>query len=83
MQEDLKERKDYYQKLEGQLGLFADSGIVRCKGRINRSGLPFTSKFPALLPRDHYITKLIVKHSHLNVFHSGVKDTLTELRAKY
>ena len=83
VQEDLKEKKDYYQKLEGQLGLFEENGIVRCRGRISRSGLPFTSKFPALLPRNHYITKLIVEHCHLNVFHGGVKDTLTELRANY
>ena len=47
VQEDLKEKEDYYQKLEGQLGLFEENGIVRCRGRISRSGLPFTSKFPA------------------------------------
>ena len=83
VQEELKEKKDYYHKLEGQLGLFVENCIARCRGRISRSSLPFTSKFPALLPRDHYITKLIVEHSHLNVFHGGVKDTLTELRANY
>ena len=83
VQEDLKEKKDYYQKLEGQLGLFEQSGIVRCRGRISKSGLSFTLKFPALLPRNHYITKPIVEHCHLNVSHGGVKDALTELRANY
>lgn len=46
-QEDMNEGK----KLEGQLRLFEDSGTVRCRGRIGRSYLPYTSKFPALLPR--------------------------------
>ena len=63
--------------------MFEENGIVRYRGRISRSGLPFTSKFPALLPRNNHLTKLIIEHCHLNVFHGGVKDTLTELRANY
>lgn len=72
--------KHCYQELEGQLELFEDSGIVRCRGSITRSSLPYNSKTPAPLPMDHYITKLIFEHSHLDVFHSGIKDPLTEVR---
>ena len=83
VQEDLKEKSDYLQKLEGPFGLFVENGIVRCRGKISISGLPFTSKFQALLPRNNHITKLIVEHCHLNLFHGGVKNTLTELRTNY
>ena len=50
-----------------QLDLFQDeSGVWRCKGRIQNVNLPYSTKHPILLQA-----------------HSGVKETLTELRSKY
>ena len=47
---------------EKQLSLFADeSGILRCKGRIeNALDLPYSTKHPVILPGDHPITVLYV-----------------------
>ena len=60
-----------------------DQGILRCKGRIENSSLPYPTKFPILLPREHHFTKLVIRQCHENVMHNGTRETLTELRANY
>ena len=45
--------------------------------------LPYSCKYPILLNRDSYLTELIILKCHLFVLHSGVKDTLNELRSNY
>lgn len=55
----------YYSKLEGEQGLYEDSsGVLRCKERIDNSDLPYETKRPALLPRNHYISSLFVRQDH-------------------
>ena len=67
-----------------QLGVIKDmNGILRCKGRLCNSPLPETAKFPAWLPCDHHITKLIIRDCHHKVMHNGVRETLTELRSRF
>ena len=60
-----------------------DDGLMRVGGRIENSTMPFSAKFPILLPREHHFTKLYVWLCHFNVKHNGVRETLTELRSKY
>ena len=77
-----KLEKDSY--LQKQFDLFLDEEeIWRCGGRLSNADLPYQTKHPILLPRDHYLTTLIVRRAHQRVLHNGVKDTLTEVRAKY
>ncbi len=45
--------------------------------------LPYDTKFPILLPSDHYFTRLVVIRSHEQVMHNGVRETLTQVRSKY
>ena len=66
-----------------QLELFIQDGIWRCKGRLSKADLPYTTKHPALLPKDHHLTLLIIWKCHERVMHNGVKDTLNELRGKF
>ena len=67
-----------------QLGVIRDmNGILRCKGRLGNSSLPETAKFPAWLPCDHHITRLIIRDCHHRVMHNGVRETLTELRSRF
>ena len=67
-----------------QFQLYEDErGIWRCYGRLGNADLPFNARHPILLPRSHYFTELVVLKSHTRVSHSGVKDTLTEIRSKY
>lgn len=72
----------YLNKLKYSLGAYTDeNGLLRVKGRLEYADLD--CKTPILLPSKQYFTKLIIKDAHGKVMHSGMKDTLTELRAKY
>ena len=67
-----------------QLGVFKDAdGVLRCKSRIQNCSLPYSAKFPVLLPRKQYFTQLVIRQSHENVKHNGVRETLTEVRSKF
>ena len=74
----------YLGKLEKQLGVFKDKdGLLRCKGRLNNSSLDIETRNPILIPRNHILANLIVKQSHENVLHNGVKETLMDLRSRF
>ena len=67
-----------------QFGLFIDEkGVLRCRGRIEKSHLPEVTCHLALLPTRHHLSDLIVKEAHYYVFHSGVRATLTAVRERY
>ena len=66
------------------LGVITDkNGIFRCKGRLYNSSLPESARFPAWLPCDHHITRLIIRDCHHRVMHNGVRETLAELRSRF
>ena len=52
-------------------------------GRLCNSDLPYHTKHTILLPRSHHFSLLVVRIAHQRVQHSGVKDTLTEVRSRY
>jgi hypothetical protein len=67
-----------------QLGLFLDgNGIWRCGGRLTFADLPYETKHPILLPRDHHFTILVVRWAHDRVLHNGMRETLTQIRSRY
>ena len=67
-----------------QLNLFLDdSGIIRCKGRLGNSELTHQARFPALLPRSHPATNLIIVDCHRKVLHGGVAHTLSRVRYQF
>ena len=73
-------------QLNYSLGVFsdhADYDILKLKGRLKHSELPDASKFPIILPKNCLISELIIWDAHNYILHSGVKDTLTEVRSKY
>jgi hypothetical protein len=45
--------------------------------------LPYTTRFPALLPRHHWLTTLIEQYCHERVLHNGLKETLAEVHSKF
>ena len=64
-----------------QFDLYIDeSGIVRCKGRIQNSLLNQEAKTPMLLPSKHHVVDLIVGDSYQRMLHSGLNTTLTSVR---
>ena len=67
-----------------QFNLFKDEkGIWRCGGRLSNAEVPYTVKYPVLLPRSDPLSTLIVQEAHERVFHNGVRDTLTEVRRRF
>ncbi|XP_064648534.1 uncharacterized protein LOC135500812 [Lineus longissimus] len=67
-----------------QLRLFLDdNGILRVGGRLQNAPLDYVTKFPALLPRVHDFTGLIVQRAHRIVLHSGIQATTTNIRHSY
>ena len=65
------------------LGVYSDSGILRCKGRMEHTELDYETKCPILLPKMHRLTELIIKDCHHRVKHLKLRATLAEVRAKY
>ena len=58
-------------------------GTLRVGGRLQNSPLQDTTKHPAILPKDHHISNLIVRHYHDISGHSGLEHTLSLIREKY
>ena len=67
-----------------QLRLFLDNkGKIRCEGRIHNAPLDDHTKYPALLPKEHPLTRLIVYSVHKEQLHTGVNGTVAALRQEY
>ena len=72
----------YLNQVKCTLGAYLDDGgILRLKGRLGNSDIP--GKYPILLPSKNRFTELLILDCHKTVLHSGMKDTLNELRTKY
>ena len=83
LQNGLVQQKNF-SDLKGQFGLFLDDEkLWRCGGRLQNADIPYATKHPLLLPRQHPFTLLLVRDAHSRVLHNGVKETLNELRSKY
>lgn len=70
--------------LVNQLSLFLDSdGIIRCSGRYKYTDISYKLKYPILLPKQSYLTSLIIHHRHVRAKHAGIKITLLEVREDF
>ncbi|XP_049319056.1 uncharacterized protein LOC125780640 [Astyanax mexicanus] len=58
-----------------------EQGILRVGGRLTHAALHPHIKHPAVLPKDSYVSALLVKHYHEKVLHQGRGMTLNALRS--
>ena len=66
------------------MGLFVDEkGILRCKGRLGFACLSEGARQPILLPATDSFTHLLIERAHKTLFHSGVSQTLSNIRMGY
>ena len=56
--------------------------VVRVGGRVEKALVSYDNKHPVLLPGDHWISRLIVRHIH-QCGHAGVAATEGKARKKY
>jgi hypothetical protein len=65
----------------GRLDPFIDAdGLIRVGGRLQQSLLPYSNKHPIVLPKNHAVTDLILRHCHEKVAHQGKGMTMNEVR---
>uniref|UniRef100_A0A4Y0BI96 Integrase_H2C2 domain-containing protein n=1 Tax=Anopheles funestus TaxID=62324 RepID=A0A4Y0BI96_ANOFN len=64
--------------------MLEEYGIIRMEGRMERAEfLPFSLIFPVILPSDHVVTRLIVRHHHEKSGHGYREAVKNELRQLY
>ena len=64
------QKEPRFEKVTELLGVRKDaSGYLRCMGRMGRSKMPFSIKYPLLLPSRHWVTTLIIWNCHDKVYH--------------
>ena len=59
-----------------------DHGILRVKGRIAHLPVADASRNQIILPRDHPVTALIVRHIHESIGHLGRKHLISKVRER-
>ena len=75
---------DTRNNLQKQLGLYIDEqGLLRCKGRLDNSDLTEGARRPVLLPNMEHFTHLIIERTHKQSLHTGVSQTLSQIRNKF
>ncbi|CAG9105467.1 unnamed protein product [Plutella xylostella] len=67
-----------------KLNPFLDENkLIRTGGRIQHSDIPYNQAHPIILPAKDHVTTLIIQHYHLKLLHSGIQNTLYNIRLKY
>ncbi|XP_065115485.1 uncharacterized protein [Paramisgurnus dabryanus] len=66
-----------------RLDAFLDQGgVLKVGGRLCDATLPNSVKHPAVIPKDHHVTKMIISQCHVNVKHQGKGLTINEIRSQ-
>ena len=66
------------------LNPFLDSNkVIRVSGRLQESNLAYETKHPAILPRNHRFSFLLVKFAHETRLHAGASTLCCELRQRF
>ena len=87
--EELKELKrkgslDKKKKKLRSLNVFLDAtGIIRVGGRLEMSSLTFNEKHPILIPKESFLTGLLIAEAHQKTIHGGPQLMITYLRSRY
>ena len=76
---------DKFKNLKNSLRLKEDEiGLYRCTARMSQnSSIPYETRNPIILNRNHVLTKLIVEDCHYRIKHNGERHTLSEVRKEY
>lgn len=86
--DDMKKIKSQRQvhnksKLKSLDPFLDEVGILRVGGSLKNAQLPYEQQHPAILPKSHHVTDIIIEHFHHQNYHSGVQATFYAIRRKY
>ena len=65
------------------LNPFLDNGIIKVVGRLSNAEIPESQRHPIVLPRNHHITRLLIREEHIRRLHTGTQATLYGVRENY
>ncbi len=65
-----------------KLSPILEHGLLRICGRLCRAAMPEEGKHPVILSKDQHVSKLILRHIHVQSGHSGRNHMLSILREK-
>ncbi|CAI5682672.1 unnamed protein product [Oreochromis niloticus] len=57
--------------------------LLSVGGRLQQSDFTFREQHPWILPNKHRFSELLIQDCHTRVMHSGVRDTLVQIRERY
>ncbi|PFX14129.1 hypothetical protein AWC38_SpisGene21740 [Stylophora pistillata] len=61
-----------------------EDGVLRCDGRPRYAEyLPWETRYPIILPRNHWVTTHIIKQAHEQTRHAGSNQVLAQLSVLY
>ncbi|GFS45902.1 integrase catalytic domain-containing protein [Trichonephila inaurata madagascariensis] len=60
-----------------------ENGLIRLGGRLEFCNLSIDEKHPLILPKNSWLTTLIVRREHNKVMHGGTASTLAQVRSNY
>lgn len=58
-------------------------GILRVGGRLHNANIPYDQKYPIILPKKSFITRLVISNEHKCLLHAGKKLTLASLCQRF
>lgn len=58
-------------------------GLLRVGGRLENANVSPETKCPILLPPNNHVTRLLIRETHENQYHSGVQSTLYAIRQRF
>lgn len=59
------------------------NGLLLTGGRLSRMAMPERQKHPVILPKDHHVSKVILRNIHEQLGHCGRNHMLARLRQQY
>ena len=59
------------------------NGLLVTIGRLKHAQLPHPAKTPVILPKNHHVSDLLIRHLHERSAHAGRDYLLSELRQRY
>jgi len=62
---------------------FCEHNLIRLGGRLQFADLSHTEKHPILLDGSHHVTHLLMRHTHIQLHHLGVRVVLSHLRHEF